>query len=56
MPKKNAPATPEDQSRKFVEEVQKLIDAGELNPTDAEAVMERAMTKVRTGESGVRNK
>lgn len=35
MAEKKAPETPEDQSERFKREAQKLIDAGELNPTDA---------------------
>jgi hypothetical protein len=41
MPKKLKPETPKEQSARFRREVQKLIDAGELNPTDADAAMDR---------------
>ncbi len=47
MPKKNPGMTPVQQSDAFRREVQRLIDAGELNPTDADAAMERAMAGVR---------
>lgn len=36
MPKKKPGMTPAEQSQRFVEDAQKLIDAGELNPIDAE--------------------
>ncbi len=41
MPKKQSPETPEDQSERFKREAQRLIDAGELSPTDADAAMDR---------------
>lgn len=41
MPKKAKPETPKEQSARFKREAQKLIDAGELSPTDAEAAMDR---------------
>ena len=36
MPKKNAGMTPEEQSEKFREAVRAAIDAGELNPIEAD--------------------
>jgi hypothetical protein len=47
MPKKIPGMTPEEQSEHFKREAQKLIDAGELNPTEADAAMERVMKGVR---------
>lgn len=41
MPKKAKPETPAEQSARFKREAQRLIDAGELSPTDAEAAMDR---------------
>lgn len=52
MPKKKNPLTPQEQSERFRREVQRLIDAGELSPTEAEAAMERAMRGVRVDEKG----
>lgn len=47
MTKKKTPKeSPEDQVRRFQEKVQELIDAGELNPTEAEDRFERAMTSI----------
>ncbi|MEL6876673.1 MAG: hypothetical protein AAGL68_01060 [Pseudomonadota bacterium] len=39
MPKKANPETPEEQSKRFKKEAQKLIDAGELNPTEADKIL-----------------
>jgi hypothetical protein len=40
MPKKKPGMTPEEQSDKFREAVRELIDAGELNPTEADKAFE----------------
>jgi hypothetical protein len=48
MPKKANPESPEEQSKRFRAKVRELIDAGELNPTEADAAFERLMAKVRT--------
>jgi hypothetical protein len=45
MPKKKPGMTPEEQSEKFRQEAERLIAAGELNPTDAEAAMDRLVRK-----------
>ena len=48
MPKRTEPPPkPEDQISDFEAEVQRLIDAGELDPTEADAAMERAMGGAR---------
>jgi hypothetical protein len=41
MPKKKHPETQAQQSARFKRDAQKLIDAGELNPTEAEAAVDR---------------
>lgn len=41
MPKKAKPETPAEQSARFVSETEKLIAAGELSPTEAEAAMDK---------------
>lgn len=41
MPKKKRSETPEEQSARFRAEVERMIAAGELNPTDADAILER---------------
>ena len=49
MPKKKPGGmTPEQQSEKFRETVRELINAGELNPTEADAEFDRLMEKVKT--------
>jgi polyhydroxyalkanoate synthesis regulator phasin len=40
MPKKQQKETAEEQAARFQEEVQKLVDAGELNPTEADAALD----------------
>ena len=48
MPKKKHHETQAEQSKRFLAEAQKLIDGGELNPTEAEEALDRALS------SGVR--
>jgi hypothetical protein len=45
MPKKMHQETPEEQSERFRKEVQRLIEAGELNPTEADAAFERVLAQ-----------
>jgi len=40
MPKKKPGMTPEEQSEKFREAVRELVDAGELNPTEADEMVD----------------
>lgn len=51
MPKRKEMLSPEAQSQRFKDEVQRLIDAGELNPTEADAAMDRL---VKTGTKTAR--
>ena len=46
MPKKTKHETPAEQSERFREEVQRLIDAGELNPTEADARFSHLLDKI----------
>lgn len=39
MPTKKPGKTPEEQSRRFIEEVEKLIEVGELDPADADEAL-----------------
>jgi hypothetical protein len=41
MPKRKEMLDPDEQSRRFKAEAQRLIDAGELSPTEADAAMDR---------------
>lgn len=43
MPKKSKPESPEEQSERFKREAQKLIDAGELDPTKGEAAIDNVI-------------
>ena len=45
MPKKKKQETPEEQSERFKKAVQELVDAGELDPIEAEEKIERILTK-----------
>ena len=40
MPKKQNPETPKEQSKRFRRDAQRLVDAGELSPTDADAALD----------------
>jgi hypothetical protein len=48
MPKKKPGMTPEEQSEKFRSAVRGLIEAGELNPTEADEAFERMMGRLKT--------
>ncbi|HEY0043986.1 MAG TPA: hypothetical protein VGB62_05490 [Allosphingosinicella sp.] len=43
MPKKKPGMTPEEQSDRFKREAERLISAGELSPTDADAALDRVV-------------
>ena len=45
MPQKKQQETPEEQSERFQKEAQRLIDAGELNPTETEAAVDRIVSQ-----------
>lgn len=51
MPKKQSPESPQEQSERFRREAQKLIDAGELNPTEAEIALSDIIYQVSTPKS-----
>lgn len=40
MPKRKETLSPEEQSQRFRDEVRRRIDAGELNPIEADAAMD----------------
>lgn len=52
MPKEKHGITPAEQSERFEKEVQRLVDAGELNPTEAakalDQIVRRAKEKQKT--------
>lgn len=45
MPKKKPGMTPEQQSERFREKVRELVDAGELNPIEADEALERMLRR-----------
>jgi polyhydroxyalkanoate synthesis regulator phasin len=45
MPKKKNMESPEDQAKRFREKVEELINAGELNPTDADAALDKLVRR-----------
>lgn len=45
MPTKSRKETQEEQSARFIEEVQRLVDAGELNPTEADEALSALISK-----------
>ncbi len=47
VPKKKQTEPPDVQSKRFVEDAQRMIDAGELSPTEADAVMDRVVRTAR---------
>ena len=47
MPKKSKQETQEEQSKRFLAEVERLVVAGELNPTEANKRMELLSASLR---------
>ncbi len=45
MPKKKWKDTPNEQSARFKAEAQKLVDAGELSPIEADTALDRIVRK-----------
>ena len=45
MPKKKNPEKPEDQVKRFKAEVERLIAAGELSPTAADAALDKLVRR-----------
>jgi polyhydroxyalkanoate synthesis regulator phasin len=48
MPKAKNKLTPEEQRKRFETEVRRLIDAGELSPTEADAALDDLVRRSRT--------
>jgi len=46
MPKKRKTETQAEQSKRFLDAVQELIDAGELNPIEADKQFDNALEKM----------
>lgn len=47
MPKAKKKLAPAEQRKRFEEEVQRRIDAGELNPTEADAALDSLVRKAK---------
>ena len=47
MPKAKNKMSPAEQRRRFEDEVRRLRDAGELNPTDADAALDSLVSHQR---------
>lgn len=45
MPKKRKLESPEEQSRRFLEAAQKLVDAGDLDPIEAERALDQVVRR-----------
>ena len=48
MPKKQNPLTPEEQQKRFEAEVRRLINAGELDPDEADAMLDSMVKRARS--------
>lgn len=48
MPKKQNPLTPEEQRKRFEEEVRKRKEAGDFDPDAADAALDRLVRKSKT--------
>ncbi len=46
MPRKQKQESPQEQYERFLKTVQDMVDAGELNPTEAEERFERAFLQI----------
>lgn len=55
MPKKKQPESQEDQSARFRAEVERMIAAGELNPTEADTAL-HALVTASVGVDGAAHK
>ena len=50
MPKAKNPISPKEQRRRFEAEVQRLINAGELDPEEADAALDSMVRKARPSD------
>ena len=52
MPKKKATETQEEQSARFRAEVERMIAAGELNPTEADKAVDKLVSRAMGSAQG----
>ena len=50
MPKAKNPLTPEEQQKRFEEEVKRLKEAGDLDPDEAEGALDKLVRKAGSKE------
>jgi len=50
MPKKKRKETPDEQSARFRAEVERMIAAGELNPTEADEALDKLVSSAAPGQ------
>ena len=48
VPKKKQPEPPDEQSKRFLADAQRMIDAGELNPIEADKALERLVLNAQS--------
>ena len=48
MPKPKKKETPQEQAARFRAEVEKLVDAGELNPTEADEALDGLVKRAQS--------
>jgi hypothetical protein len=56
MPKRKNPQTAEEQAEQFRREAQKLVDAGQLTPTEGETVLDAFVRSGAGGKSETKRK
>ena len=56
MPKKKTAESQKEQSARFRAEVERLIAAGELSPTEADEALERLVSKQEIGRASCRER
>lgn len=47
VPKRKQTEPPDEQSKRFAEEVQRMIDAGELSPTEADITLDVLIRRLK---------
>jgi polyhydroxyalkanoate synthesis regulator phasin len=52
MPAKKNPLSAEEQKKRFKAEVRRLIDAGELSPTEADAALDKLVRRSASQSDG----
>ena len=53
MPKKQTKETPKQQAARFAAEVERMVAAGELNPTDADKLLNSLLEGLKRADQGL---